>query len=260
MPTTITAAPGDCCSSLADKAGFSSYVAVYQDGANAELRNARPNPNMLVPGDAVTVPDRAEKEVDAATGQEHKFKVKSTQVKLRIVLIDEEDKAVSGKPYRLEIGGQQIDGTTPKNGCIEQVIPVLATGGTLTLDPDAEPPPEPAPAPPPEAPPPSADPPPYPPPVKAADYRDKLDPAYVGNDLLPVRFNLAIGSLPSFNEVIGVQARLANLAFDCRGEAGEAGPGTTAAVKAYQHKYGGGDSGAPADIQDAIRDKHDKVP
>lgn len=260
MPTTITVAPGDCCSSLAEKAGFSSYAPVYNDGANAELRKARPNPNMLVPGDSVTVPDRTTKEADAETGSEHKFKVKTTQVKLRIVVFDEEDKPVANKPFRLVIGGLTVDGTTPKNGLVEQVVPASATSGELILDPDAEPPPEPAPAPPPAAPPPSKDPPPYPPKIEAAAYRDKIDPDYVGKELIPVKFALEIGSLPSFNEVVGVQARLANLGFDCRGESGAAGPGTKAAVKAYQLKYGGGDSGEPADIQDAIRDKHDKVP
>lgn len=259
MPTTTTVAEGDCCSSLASKAGFSSYAAVYNAGENAELKNARPNPNMLVPGDKVTVPDLTPKEENAPTGRLSTFKVKIHEVKLRLVIIDENDKAVADKPYRLEVGGQTMEGKTPKNGCIEHVIPATINTGKLVLDPDAPKPAEPAPEPAPAPHPASADPPPYPPPIEPTAYRDKLDPKYVGDNLFPVEFSLAIGSLPSFNEVAGVQARLGNLGFDYRGEK-DSGPGTTAAVKAYQRKYGGGDSGAPADIQDAIRDKHDNMP
>ena len=259
MPQNITVAEGVCFSSLAAKAGFGTHTPVYQDGANSELRKSRPNPNMLVPGDAVTVPDPRAKEIAVPTDSEHKFVVKLLQVKLRITILDVDDKPVGGKPYRLLINGEKIDGTLPKNGRIEHVIAPDVTSAELTIDPDAPPPAEPAPpaaaAPPPASP----DPPPYPAPIDVAAYKDKIDPAYVGTKLRPVSFSLAIGSLPSHNEVIGVQARLTNLGFDCRGEWGAAKEGTTAAVKAYQHKYGGGDSGVPADIQDAIRDRHDKV-
>lgn len=259
MPTTISVTEGDCLSRLAEAHGFSSYAILYNHGDNAALKEKRPNPNMLVVGDAVVVPDLEVKQVEVAAGAKHSFKVTRRLVKLRLVVIDEDDKPVANKPYRLLLGGEQIDGTTSAKGLIEREISAQITAATLILDPDKKPP-EPAPE---EPPPPAAaspDPPPYPPPIEPAAYRDKLDPAFVGADLFPVTFALSIGALPSFNETIGVQARLVNLGFSCRGEWGDVGEGTTAAVKAYQRKYGGGDSGAPADIQDAIRDRHDKVP
>ncbi len=47
---------GDHLAHLAHKFGFDPQ-AVWQDGSNDELREARPDPNILCPGDVLYIPD-----------------------------------------------------------------------------------------------------------------------------------------------------------------------------------------------------------
>jgi hypothetical protein len=249
---------GDCFSSIAASQGLPSYHDVYDDGANADLKKKRPNPNMLVAGDVVTVPDLGKQKTGLATTLKHKFVVKPKQkVRLRILLVDKDDKGVS-KPYKLTIAGTVSSGTTGADGLIEVIVDPSATAGSLLLDPKDGEPTKPTPSKPPPAVKPEPKPPHYPLPIVQEDFIDK-DTDYVGDKHDPVEWSLSIGGLPSPNDVTGVQARLENLGFSCGGEVGTPGDKTKAAVTAYQKKYGLTATGSVADIQDNIRDKHDKV-
>src|SRR5262245_34000997 len=108
MPKTVVIKPGDCCSSLADAEGFKNYHAVYDHGPNSGLKQKRPNPNMLMPGDSVEVPDPAQKTTDAASGQSHQFVLRQQPIKLRLRLLDSNDKPLKGKAYRLEGEGLEL--------------------------------------------------------------------------------------------------------------------------------------------------------
>jgi hypothetical protein len=262
MARSHTIAEGDCCSSLAAAAGLRDHHGVYDFGDNAELKSRRPNPNMLVVGDVVAVPDIETKTVDAATTRRHRFVVEIRAVKLRLKVLDREGRPLGSKPWRLTYAGGQRDGTLGGDGKIEVEVPATITAAQLVLDPDA-PPPEPPPAPPPEpAPPPPADPPPtetYPPALKSADFRDRVDEAFAGANLLPVQWSLSVGALPSPNEDVGAQERLVNLGAWIEGERGAPAVWTQAAVKAFQRRKGQDPVGDVAAARDAVRDAHDNV-
>lgn len=258
MARSHTIAEGDCCSSLAAAAGLLDHHAVYDHGDNAALKARRPNPNMLLVGDVVQVPEVETRTVDAATTRRHRFVVESRPVKLRIKLVDRQGRALSNTPWRLTWAGGQQDGVLGGDGKIEAVIPATVTAARLVLDPDAPPPT------PPTTPAPPADPPPdpnatetYPPTVKAAEYRDRVDAGYVGNDLIPVQWSLSVGALPTPNEVAGAQERLVNLGAWIEGERGAPGAWTQAAVKAFQRRSGQSPTGDVTEVQDAVRDAHD---
>lgn len=258
MPSSHTIAEGDCCSSLAAAAGLLDHHAVYDHGDNAELKSRRPNPNMLVVGDVVSVPDVETKTVTAATTQRHRYVVTVRAVKLRLKIVDREGHPVSGKAWRLTFAGGQRDGALGGDGKIELELPATVSAATLTLDPD-EPPPE-APAPAPPAPPAPAEDPanePYPPAITAADHRDTVDAGYVGAALRPIQWALTLGALPSPNEVVGTQERLVNLGAWIEGERGAPDVWTRAAVKAFQRRSGQGETGEVTDVTDAARDAHD---
>lgn len=257
MPSSHTIAEGDCCSSLAAAAGLLDHHAVYDHGDNAELKSRRPNANMLVVGDVVSVPDVETKTLDAATTRRHRYVVTVRAVKLRLKIVDREGHAVSGKAWRLVFAGGQRDGALGGDGKIEVELPATVSSATLTLDPDAPPPEPQPPAPPPPAP--AEDPAnePYPPAITAADHRDQLDAGYVGAALLPVQWSLTIGGLPSPNEVVGAQERLVNLGAWIEGERGAPDVWTRAAVKAFQKRSGQSETGEAADVTDATRDAHD---
>ena len=76
---------GECLSSLAARFGFLNWKQLYDHPANAKLRQKRPNPNILAPGDEVAVPEPAsEKKVSVPTTNTYIFQLKLEEVRLRI--------------------------------------------------------------------------------------------------------------------------------------------------------------------------------
>jgi hypothetical protein len=133
MATSHTVRLGDCIGSLASHYGFPVYKTIYDDGANAALKGQRPNPNVLVEGDIVSIPDKAVKEVPASTGRLHKFKVAALNTLLRIVVQDDQGAAIGSKKYKLTVGGKAFEGRTAADGKIEHPIEAEAAGATLEL-------------------------------------------------------------------------------------------------------------------------------
>jgi N-acetylmuramoyl-L-alanine amidase len=133
MPKLHTIALGECIGSLTRDARFGDYKRIHDDGANSRLKTARPNPNVLAEGDAVSIPDPNPKEVDKAADARHIFKIKMQTALLRIVVQDETDTAISGKKYRLTVEGKTFEGKTPADGKIEHPINGIERTGTLEL-------------------------------------------------------------------------------------------------------------------------------
>lgn len=58
MAETHTVAQGDTLISIAHQYGFCDWKTIYFDGSNSELREQRPDPMVLAPGDEVHIPDK----------------------------------------------------------------------------------------------------------------------------------------------------------------------------------------------------------
>ena len=123
--------PGDCLSSIAKDHGY-RWESLWDDPSNAALKAARGNPNVLRPGDRVTLPAKHIKKEPGATEMRHRFVLKSEPAKLRLRLLDE-DKPRANEPYTLEIDGHVFPGTTDANGRLEQAIPPNARTGKLKV-------------------------------------------------------------------------------------------------------------------------------
>ncbi len=125
---------GDCISSIAFEHGFFSDT-IWNDPNNAELKKKREDPNVLMPGDVVFIPDKRLKEVSEPTNNVHKFKCKNTPEKFKLqLLIEEEPRA--NEEYELEIEDLKFEGKTDSEGRIQQSIPPNAKRGKLTLKKD----------------------------------------------------------------------------------------------------------------------------
>jgi hypothetical protein len=123
---------GDCISSIAFENGFFPDT-IWNHPNNAELKKKREDPNVLLPGDVVFVPDKRPKEVSELTNQVHKFKCKNTPEKFKLqLLIGGEPRA--GETYELEIEDLKFSGKTDSQGRIEQSIPPNAKKGKLLLN------------------------------------------------------------------------------------------------------------------------------
>ena len=131
MPIRHEVKPGDCISSIAFEYGHFPDT-VWNDAANAELRQKRESPNVLSPGDVVVVPDMRLKEEGRPTDARHRFRRRGVPEKFRLQLLD------CGEPrallkYTLDIDGRLIEGCTDEEGYLEHRIPPNAQRGKLVI-------------------------------------------------------------------------------------------------------------------------------
>jgi len=139
MADTYVVEQGDHLSSIAKKFGFPDYTIIWDRPENADLKNLRKNPNVLLPGDEVYIPDWEERIESGATEQKHKFQVQKKILKLRLVLEDIYEKPIANAQCALAVEGVTTQLTTDDKGKIEQEIPPDAKEATLVIRGDQTP-------------------------------------------------------------------------------------------------------------------------
>src|SRR5438128_2580008 len=103
MATYHKVQQGECLSSIAKTYGFTNYRAIYDHPKNALLKKKRPDPNVLLPGDCLFIPEKQDKQEARGTDRQHHFEVRRPTVLLRLVLRDEEDRPYADASYVLTI-------------------------------------------------------------------------------------------------------------------------------------------------------------
>jgi hypothetical protein len=191
MPFIYQVQEGESLASIALEHGFFPDT-LWQLPDNAALKSTRGDPNVLLEGDIVVIPDKRLKEAAKPDGKSHRFRRKGVPAMLRLRLLDDEDKARGNVPYRLDIDGKLREGRTTSDGFIEEALPPDAREGQLILG--------------------------------------------EGED--EEKMQLEFSQLNPSSEVSGAQHRLTNLGYGCGDdEPGTCGPGTRAALQAFQRDY-----------------------
>ena len=131
---TRTVKQGDCISSIAYEAGF-LWETLWNHPDNAKLRQLRRNPNALLPGDVVTIPEKRVKEESCDATRLHKFRIKGVPVRFNLRLLDIAGDPRSDVPFTLEVHGSFRRGRTDSDGRISEVIPPIARKAILMLSP-----------------------------------------------------------------------------------------------------------------------------
>lgn len=128
----IQVSPGDSIPSIAQDAGH-FWETLWNHPPNSELKGKRKNPNILAPGDEVTVPPIRVKDYSCATDTRHSFKRRGVpaKVKMQLFLLGEPRR---NEPYTLVLDGETINGTTDGEGNIEHYIKPNSKGGVLLLN------------------------------------------------------------------------------------------------------------------------------
>ena len=131
-----TVQQGDCLTSIAKQEGI-KLEKIWNHSQNAALKQKRKDPNILLPGDRLFIPDRQLRDSDCSTDQRHTFQVEGMQANFRFRLL-RNDKPRADINYTLILGGQQLSGTTDHDGWIVQKIPPDAAEALLVLAPDEQ--------------------------------------------------------------------------------------------------------------------------
>lgn len=126
---TYTVNQGDCLNSIA--AAFGMLPDTIWD-ANDDLKEKRNNPNALMPGDQLVIPDLRPKKFSGATDMQHKYVRKGVPSKFRLV-VEQHQQPIAGKEYRLTVDGKEYSGTTSSTGLIEISLAPDAQQGVLTI-------------------------------------------------------------------------------------------------------------------------------
>jgi N-acetylmuramoyl-L-alanine amidase len=133
MPTKHTVSQGECLSSIAAKYGFASWRAIYDHADNEAFRALRPNPNVLLPGDQITIPDKALKTERCATNATHAFVLSQPKTRFRLELRSGSGLPYASKRYKLTAGGVVREGVTNAKGLLDEPIPADAREGELLV-------------------------------------------------------------------------------------------------------------------------------
>jgi len=132
MPQDYEVQSGDCMSSIAYQNGF-FWKTLWNLSENSALKAKRKNPNVLMPGDSVHIPDLTQKQETGATEQRHKFMLKGVPETLRIKLVDAAHKPRPNLEYTLIIDGISRKGKTDGNGELNEKIMPDAKSGKLSF-------------------------------------------------------------------------------------------------------------------------------
>jgi hypothetical protein len=137
----VIAEQGDCIYSIAARTGH-AWQTLWDHPRNRDLREARKNPGVLLPGDRVFVPAIEVKSLLLASGKRYRVVIDGQWVTLRLRLCDGDGEPMAQTEYRLCVGGLEIAVRTDDDGVLTATVPAgaeeaslldVATGETITL-------------------------------------------------------------------------------------------------------------------------------
>jgi hypothetical protein len=111
---------GDCIFSIAFEKGFFADT-IWNHPNNKDLKELRKDPNVLLPGDIVFVPDKRLREYSEGTNQVYKYKCKNTPKSLQFQFI-EFDIPIKDMGYTLDVDGVKSKGKTDGDGMVKTMI------------------------------------------------------------------------------------------------------------------------------------------
>lgn len=136
MPTSHQIASGDGISSLASQHGFAPET-LWQHPANADLKRARVDANVLLPGDGLVVPDKTPRTERCATDQRHVFRRNGVPARFEMQLLSPAG-PLSGVAYQLQVDDKPLRGQTDGNGLLREFVPNQARRARLSYEHDGQ--------------------------------------------------------------------------------------------------------------------------
>jgi hypothetical protein len=132
---TFKVSKGDCLSSIAYEHGH-FWETIWNHPDNADLKQMREIPNVLLEGDLVTIPPIERKQLSQASDERHRFRMKGVPARLRMTFLVLGDPR-AGDTFILTIDGRTQRGCLDGSGRIDIPIPPNAQKASFTLGDDA---------------------------------------------------------------------------------------------------------------------------
>jgi hypothetical protein len=133
MAATHIVQQGEYLAQIAEKYGFRSGRPIWEHAGNQALRKLRQNPNVLLPGDSIFIPDIAPKNVSVSTDKKHVFVTSSEKLMLRLRVRDFDDQPLRNTVCEIEVDGSLHKLQTNGEGLVELQIAKTAREGKLTV-------------------------------------------------------------------------------------------------------------------------------
>lgn len=126
--------PGESLLQLAYEAGLDSWRRIWDDEANAELRSLRKDPQVLLPGDPVTVPTtKTQPKESCPVDKIHRFQLARPRAWVNLRMLDGSGEPLAGRRYELRIETRVYVGTTDEDGMVSAEIRPNAHEGWIKL-------------------------------------------------------------------------------------------------------------------------------
>jgi hypothetical protein len=134
--SSVTVQTGQCCTSIATSEGH-YWQTIWNASQNDDLRDSRPDPNCLRPGDDLYIPALTAKqpEEERAVDRRHRYRYKQG-AKLVLQLKYPNGDVRANAPYSLTVDDLSFNGNTDPNGQVNVAIPPTAEKGTLIINAD----------------------------------------------------------------------------------------------------------------------------
>ncbi|KFE71864.1 hypothetical protein [Hyalangium minutum] len=124
---------GEHLASIASAYGFENFETIWNDSQNAQLRQSRASPLMLLPDDEVWIPELPPARFTLATGKKHKLTVHTGKLQLRLRVLDLRGEPIPDAPCVLKVGHYSEELTTDGDGYVQASVDKTATSGTLEV-------------------------------------------------------------------------------------------------------------------------------
>ncbi len=115
---------GETVARIAKKYGYPNWHKIWKHPDNEALRSKRGNPNILYPGDKLTIPEKQSKNISGESEKRNKFRLKSDKLFLRIRMEDAGWEPIINEDFTLDLGTSTVKKKTTGDGLIEEEIPI----------------------------------------------------------------------------------------------------------------------------------------
>lgn len=133
-----TVEQGEYLGLLAKKFGFASFKTIWDHDNNARLRARRSDPNVLLPGDQVFIPDKQFKTAEVGTGRSTRFQVVVDKILLRLKLEELFGKPLANVPCEIRVDGRTVKKATNDEAMLEVQVGATTQEAELVVkDPDS---------------------------------------------------------------------------------------------------------------------------